>query len=391
MSTLIVTLPAAPASATTSVPYVVSTEGRSITRQAEAVVSLLPPAAGAELVAVIPTEHIAWHRLELPRGTLEKGVFQEGSAQRLRTVLEGLLEDRVLDEPALLHFAVDPQARAGQPVWVAACNRAWLHEWLGALEQSGRTVSRIIPEMAPPSGDDAGPAVLYAWGSPDAAHLAYAGTQGVCTFPLTAASVAWINTLPGANGAAIFAEPGVASAAEQLLGRPVTLQTAAQRHVAASLSAWDMAQFDLLRTRGARTRKRLYAAIQTGLHSPQWRAARWAAGALLAINLVGLQIGAWNEQAQLNAKRAAVRNILTTTFPDIRLVVDAPLQMERAVADLQRQSGTASQADLETLLQKSQLSTPPTPTPTAIEFSAGQLRLQNEAGETQLFEPDRRP
>ena len=49
---------------------------------------------------------------------------------RLRSILEGLLEDRLLDDPAQLHFALQPGARAGSPVWVAVCDRSWLRDHL---------------------------------------------------------------------------------------------------------------------------------------------------------------------------------------------------------------------------------------------------------------------
>ena len=72
---------------------------------------------------------------------------------RVRSVLNGLLEDRLLDEPERLHFALEPGARAGVSAWVAACNRIGLRSVVQALETAGRRVTRIIPEFAPqPAG-----------------------------------------------------------------------------------------------------------------------------------------------------------------------------------------------------------------------------------------------
>jgi general secretion pathway protein L len=176
--------------------------------------------------------------------------------------------------------------------------------------------------------------------------------------------------------APLLAEPGVAALAEQAFKRTATLQTRAQRAVDATQAKWDLAQFDLLRTRGTRTRKNLNAFARTLLRAPQWRAARWAAIAVVVVNLAGLQAWAWKEQSALTAKRAAIQNTLTSTFPDIRVVVDAPLQMARAVADVQRQSGTASGADLEAMLSQFQAAAPGAPAPAAIEFVAGELQLK---------------
>lgn len=372
MTTLIITLPQALPTAATHCDGVLSTDGRTVMRHVEAPMALLPAPAGVDIVAVVPVGRLSWHRVALPPGTLNKGLFQEGNAPRLRTVLDGLLEDRLLDDPAQLHFAIAPQAQAGAPIWVCACDRAWLHAWLTALEQAGRPVAHIVPEMEPPA-EEAGRAALHVIGSPDQAHVALSSADGVSVLPLSAASAALI---AWPEGAEVVAEPAVAALAEQYFKRPATLQTGPERWLLAAQSAWDMAQFDLLYTRRARTRKRLSALLKSLLQAPRWRAARWAALALVAVNLAGLQAWAWQENAALAAKRAAIRDTLTATFPEIRVVVDAPLQMARALADLQRRSGTASSADLETMLAQFQASVPDARAPSAIEFTAGELRLK---------------
>lgn len=372
MTTLIITLPQVLPTAATPCDGVLSTDGRTVMRHVEAPMALLPAPAGVDIVAVVPVRRLSWHRLALPPGTLNKGLFQEGNAPRLRAVLDGLLEDRVLDDPAQLHFAIAPQAQAGAPIWVAACDRAWLHAWLAALEQAGRPVAHIVPEMTPPA-EEAGRASLHVIGSPDQAHVVLSGADGVSVLPLCAASAALIDWPEGAE---VVAEPAVAALAEQYFKRPATLQTGPERWLLAAQSAWDMAQFDLLYTRRARTRKRLSALAKTLLQAPRWRAARWAALALVAVNLAGLQAWAWQEKAALAAKRSAIRDTLTATFPEVRVVVDAPLQMARALADLQRRSGTASSADLETMLTQFQASVPDARVPSAMEFTAGELRLK---------------
>ena len=97
---------------------------------------------------------------------------------------------------------------------------------------------------------------------------------------------------------------------------------------------------------------------------------------LVVVNLVGLQAWAWKEQSALSAKRVAIANTLTSTFPDVRVVVDAPFQMARAVTDLQRQSGVVTAADMEVILGRLQSAAPGLQVPAAIEFIAGELRLK---------------
>ena len=128
MSSLYLLLPTQPATAQTEFEYVLTPDGRAAGRHASAQAALLPlPAgAGSELVAIAPASALSWHQVELPKGT-------NARSPRLRAVLEGLLEDKLLDEPEALHFALAPNAPATGPVWVAVCDRAWLRAGLQVL------------------------------------------------------------------------------------------------------------------------------------------------------------------------------------------------------------------------------------------------------------------
>ncbi len=372
MTTLIVTLAAQPPSAVTPCDAVLTHDGSVAVRQVLVPLALLPAAPGAEVVAVVPAGLLSWHQVELPRGTLDRGFFQESNAPRLRAVLNGLLEERLLDEPAQLHLAIEPQAKAQTKVWVAACDRTWLNAWLAALAQAGRPASRIVPELAPPDASVA-LAVLHVIGTSDDPKILLSDASGVTQLPMSAVAVA---LLAWPDTAGILAEPGVAAIAEQNFKGRVTLQTSAQRAMAAARSEWDLAQFDLLNTRQTRIQKRLSKGFLNLLHAPHWRAARWAMLLLVGVNMVGLQAWAWKEQSALAGKRTAIASTLTSTFPDVRVVVDAPLQMARAFADLQRQSGAIMGADMEVMLARLQSVTPELKAPTAIEFAAGELRLK---------------
>lgn len=375
MPALIVTLPASLPTATTLCDTVLTDDGIVVTRHAQTPLSLFPTLTGGEIVAMVPAAQLSWHRVDLPKGTLDRGLFQDGNATRLRSVLDGLLEDRLLDEPEQLHFAIDPQARSGEPVWVAVCNRAWLNAWLQTLDQAGKPVSRIVPETEPSplSAEAEIAATVQIIGTADAAHLVCSDDSGVSLLPLSSATVALLGSR--CDGP-VVAEPAVSTLAEHHFPGRVSLLTAPQRALVSAQSAWDLAQFDLLRTRRTRTRKQLSSLFNTALRAPQWKPARWAGVALVLVNLLGLQAWAWKEQTALAAKKASIRDVLTNTFPDVRVVVDAPLQMERSLANLQRQSGAASSADLEAMLGRFQAVALELPAMTAIEFAAGELRLK---------------
>ncbi|MCF8168210.1 MAG: general secretion pathway protein GspL [Rhodoferax sp.] len=375
MRTLTLTLPPSSPTAAASAVAVLSHDGTLVSRHVEVPLALLPPSEGSEVVAVVPASKLSWHALELPRGTLDKKLFQEGDGARLRSVLDGLLEDRVLDEPAQLHFAIAPMARTGAPMWVAVCDRAWLHAWLAAMEQSGHSAVRIVPEVAPPAEPHAGASALYFTGTSASTQIIYSGPHGVWLLPYGAAAMALVNGA-GEGPAQVWAEPAVAELAEQHFEGRVTLQSNAQRFLAAAQSEWDLAQFDCSASRSARSRKKISHFFATLLSAPRWRAARWMALALLLVNLSGIALWNWSEQSSLAAKRMSVRQLLTSTFPEVRVVVDAPLQMARSVADLQRQNGAVTGADLETMLVQYYSMSSGMPLPTAIEFADGELKLK---------------
>ncbi|MEO8120765.1 MAG: type II secretion system protein GspL [Rhodoferax sp.] len=369
MTTLIVTLPSQPSDTAALYDYVLSSDGRTVDAQSCAPLALLPAAGRTgEVVALVAAHQLSWHQVQLPKGTLGRRFYQEGSSTRVRAVLEGLLEERLLDETSHLHFAIEPAPQAEAPVWVAVCDRAWLQAALQALEQAGRPVSRIVPEFVPDSPGE----LLYAIGEPDDAQMVFTGRGGVAVWPLSAASVALLNWPESAD---VVAEPAVAALAEQLFKRNVSLQQGAQRRVQASQSAWDLAQFEFVNSSRARTWKRVSESLGS-LLAPRWRAARLAVLALLAVNLVGLNAWAWKEQAVVNAQRATIRELLTRTFPQVRVVVDAPIQMAREVAALQQASGAPSGRDLETLLGAFGAVAPAGTVPAAIEFVTGEVRLK---------------
>jgi general secretion pathway protein L len=106
-----------------------------------------------------------------------------------------------------------------------------------------------------------------------------------------------------------------------------------------------------------------------------WRAARWGLGLLVAAHLVGVNAWAWKESTQLADKRAAVRGVLTGSFPSVRVVVDAPTQMAREVDLLRQSAGAYSQRDLEAMLGALGTALPPDQSLQGIEFGNGEARL----------------
>ncbi len=176
----------------------------------------------------------------------------------------------------------------------------------------------------------------------------------------------------------LLAEPALAALAERLCQRPARLQVRAERLLEAAQSPWNLAQFELAHVGSRQRWAGAWLALKAFAVAPAWRAARLALIVLVLFNLMGLNALAWREKALLAQQREAVRMVLTETFPRIPVVVDAPLQMAREVAQLQRHSGQAQRADLERLLA-ALAAAPTTPKIDSLDYAAEQLRVGGAA------------
>ena len=385
MSTLLISLPlppgqdASPGTGPDAVPhyaYTLSPDGIAIGQQGTTSAGLLPqPGRAGEVVAVVPAAMLSWQRAALPHGVGPQ-------SPRLRAVLSGMLEEHLLDDPADLHFALQPgasHAAPGEPVWVACCPRAWLRDHLQTLESAGRAVARVVPSHAPgePSPDGA---VLLITGTaewPQAVVYGADGDSAVLVLPLSRDTAPLLPTID--QDAPVHAEAAVVSTAEQLLQRPVRLYAPAQTWLDAARSDWNLAQLEFANSGRNRLQRRLGGGLNGILHAPAWKPARWGAAALVLIALVGANIWAWQERQQTQAKAALVRNTLTSTFPKVQVVVDAPVQMAREVANLRQAAGGLTASDAEPLLAAAgaALATlPAAAVPSHIDYRGGELRLR---------------
>lgn len=350
-----------PASGPTSaLDWVLSDDGLEVREHGHAQASLLP--SDAEVVLALPPRAVSWHRVDLPKV----------GAGKLRAVLDGLLEDRLLADTGQLHYALETGGRPGQTVWVAACDKAWLQAWLQTLEAAGRPVSRIVPVLAP-LGADAHPGELQHWahhagGQP---WLGSASAAGVSCTPLPEPGSGFSDSafgtltlephLPDPSASDLhgaealleplcMADPAVAGLAEHALHQRFDLVPLADWLLRSARNGWNLAQFDLSLSARARHGQRLRQALREWRSAPAWRPMRWGVAALMAVQVVGLNLSAWHERQRLDAKQQSLRQTLQQTFPGVTLVIDAPAQMRREVEQLQQGSGVLSQGDLETML-----------------------------------------
>jgi len=350
MSTLLILLPLAAVSAHTEFDFVVTDDGVTAAQTGRARAEALPLCEAC--IATAPLHALSWHQVSVPEGVMP-------GSTRMRAVLDGLLEDKLLDDLALLHFVMPPTFQAGVVQWMAVCDRRWLAMAVQGLETAKRPVSRVVPEWGPPGG----PPRWHVTGTAAAPQLMVCGASGIGSFPLSTEGLdAFVLTDN------VSAEPALVELASQVLQRPVAPLPQAERMVQTINSPWDLSK--RLQMRNLANRGKL-----EWLKAPRWRSARWAAMALVGVNLLGLNALAWVDGHQLAGKHAAMQEMLTSSFPNLKSSVDAPVQMAREVRFLEQARAAPSAVDLDVMLGALSQSLPTGRTLKGLDYTMGQLRL----------------
>jgi general secretion pathway protein L len=374
MSTLVISLPtrqrlrsrgASPAGDSTSdaqeFAYLLSADGFTVQAQGRCAASLLPKADS--VVAVVPDTDIAWHRITLPKAP----------QSRLRAALIGVLEESLLEDAEATHLALAPGAVAGQLTWVAALDSEWLRASLDGLERHQVFVDRLAPLSWP---DEVPHGHFHESPGADSVQdlaLIWVHADGVVSLRLQGGLARTLLPQPLPTGVRWTAAPEVATAAERWLGSPVTVQSSTERMLQATRTLWNLRQFDLsLRNRGSRAARDLLRRCL----SPAWRPVRHGLIALVAVQLIGLNLWAWHQRSEVLAKRQAMVSLLQTAFPQVRAVLDAPLQMQREIGALRALAGKASETDFEPQLLAAAAAWPAGQPPVDnLRFESGRLTL----------------
>ncbi len=355
---------AAAPSADDEFTYLLSNDGFTMQAQGRCPAAKLPKADG--VIAVVNEVDVSWHRIALPKSP----------AGKLRAALAGVLEDAVLDDTDSTHFALAPDAVTGQPTWVAAVNHSWLRGQLAALQRRHVFVDRVVPAAWPDSlssghfTEAVGPTSHGA--RPDVA-LTWTHADGVAVLRLQGGLARTLLPQPLPPGARWTATPEVATVAERWLGQPVAVTSAAERALQATRTLWNLRQFDLTpRNRGTRAARDLWRQWMR----PPWRTVRYGLLALVVAQVLGLNLWAWRESAQLTQQKQVARGLLQQAFPQVTGVLDAPLQMQREVDALRMVAGTPADNDFEPMLQAAASAWPVNqPQVDNLRFEAGTLVL----------------
>lgn len=376
MSTLLLFLPprtrlralgrAAPAAVDAARPgapreydWALTPDGRQISSEGRSAATALP--AADSVIAVVAECDISWRCIDLPR-----------AGRQMRAALAGKLEELVLDDPEQLHFAVEPDAVGGDTAWVAVMSRPWLAEHLAHLDAAHVFVDRV----APPAWPDELPRGHFFeshGAGEEGIALRWSHADGVTTLPLQGGLARQFFPAGLVHAALWTATPGVATSAERWLGTSVGVQTPAQRALAVVDNAWNLRQFDMApRARGVRALRLFSRAL---MRKP-WQPVRWGLAALLLVQLVGLNLWAWQQNRELAARRQAITTTLTGAFPQVRAILDAPVQMQKQLDLLRTAAGSIGEQDFEALLAAAATAWPADRPPAeALAFEPGRLTL----------------
>ncbi len=352
-------------------PFVFSTDGRSVAQQGSAAPALLPRAD--QVLLVLAEADVSWHRVDIPKAP----------AGRVRAALLGVMEEALLEEDETLHFALAEGSVPGQPGWVAVTHRPRLAAALATLEAAGLSIERVVAAAAPVAEGQPARGHFFTV-DPDteaAPWLTLARADGVAVLRLNGALARALQ--PDADAVRWSATPAAAAAAERWLGAPVALLTEAERALEAAAAGSNLRQFDLAaRHRGSR-------ALREGakrFRSAEWRPVRYGVLALLLLNVLGLNAYAWQQRQALVAKRVAMNELLKAAHPGVRVVLDAPVQMQRENERLRAAAGRPGDADLEALWSAAAAAWPDGQGPVqSLRFDGGRLTLTVPGfGEPQL-------
>lgn len=324
----------------------------------------LPRSEACELV--LPADAVLLTRASLPRG----------SKQKLRQLLAYAIEDRLVAEPDAVHAAAGPAPVAGQTA-LAVVDKAWLARLLACFNGAGLRPRSAWPETLLPALPAEG--WVMVWDG----HGGFLRSGEHAGMSLDGGS----STQPPAALALRVAEARAAAALPHRLllrlreGTPPPDVEAWSRALGVAVelgTEWAPLRYpDVIR--GG-------IDLLQGAFAPAGVARGGWSGLRLPLILAGLiallQIGAtatewWLLSREKQTLQAAMEKRFREAFPDARVVVDAPLQMQRKLAELRSAAGQASPADFLPLLARTAaaLDAGSRGGLRAIHYEAGQLRL----------------
>ena len=278
---------------------------------------------------------------------------------KLQQALASVLGDR-LSGGGPQHYAAGPLEH-GRIRLAAACDAAWLKLCLDTAHTAGLHTAQVVPEacLLPQSA---------AWwgqlqtGEPPAWLVRAANGEAVRVAAPALAAV----TPAVENNRQWFADPACEKPALPDGAACAALSRAALLRAAAT-SAWDLRQFAFALPGGA---ARFMRACAGALQQRSGRFALAAVLALLAVNVLGLNLYALKHKRDISARHAEMERIVTQALPGAPRVLEPALQLEAAWQRARNASGGSGAGLLLSLFAQSGSA----PALTALDVSERALR-----------------
>jgi type II secretion system protein L len=331
---------------------------------------LAMPPRGRPCEAVLAADLVLLERVALPAA----------QQRRLQSALRFLAEDSIVPDPARVHVAA---ARTPQKdvLCVGVVDREWIVQALARLGRAGIAPAAAYPEtLLPPLEPGAWIVVC----SGDGSFVRTAEAEG---FALDSAAdeeppVALRLALDVARGAGRLPQRLVLRA-----GPDATLPDAARWASALGLSVEPGAAW-----RWSQARQRPRFELLQGEFAPRGSGGAWRsalarpaalAGALVVLMSVGIAADWSLKAAERDRLQAEMRALYRESFGEAAVLVDPPLQMSRALAELRAAAGQGSASDFVALLNAvaEYLPDPGAQRIESIDYENGRLSLSLRARE----------
>lgn len=330
-----------------------------------------------ETVVTVPMSLLSWHKLLLPRGSLRSKRASTSNNDRLMALLIGSLEDQLLDDPSLLNFAIQPGAKDESQITVCAYDHHWLVKHVELLKNSGIKIDRIIPAIAPEYLEN----TTYVQGSIDQPTVCTSRDGVPINFLINSQSMTWLKPR---TDELIISEPVVADYSEKLFSRQIQIKKVPEIRLLALNTKWNLDQFKLSATDGLSVKFLSFKFFNGLLNAKEWQVPRILLSIVIVLNLLGLNFISFQRESELKGLSDQIKNVFTQTFPDIKILVDAPVQMTREVKKLQRLNGIEKDQGFEKMMRVLSYQYPNIQGINKIDFKTGELRLSGSFPEKNI-------
>lgn len=335
-----------------------------VLRRGEGPLASMPKATGVQVV--VPASMVLLAQVKVP----------SRNRRKMLQLLPYMVEEKLMYDPDSIHVAAGPQLPGGETL-VVVIDKAWMKRVIGALQSAGFPPWRMWPEILMPA------VPLGTW------TVVWKGREGFVRTGMAAGQ-----SLDG--GSAEIPPLGLLLAAKEaaakgIAPRKINLQIA-EGSEQPDLDGWSTRLGVKVEVAGAWDWSVAAYGMEKGVNllqgefaparfEPDWRL-RLRIPMMLAGIIIALQLGGsladWlvlnYEKRQLDSD---MQKAFRLAFPEARVVVDAPLQMQRNLAELRHARGLSDPADFLPALAKATpvLSQPEPSSIQSMEYENGILKI----------------